>query len=306
MNRIALLAFVAGLLAVSCAHDLDIQRGVVFAEPGGKRLQMNLYERPDDGQGLRPGMVLIHGGAWLFGPRTQHWWFCHEFARRGYVVMTIDYRMLPMHHFPDCVYDCKAGVRWMRLHAAEYRIDPDRIVTFGASAGGHLAGFLAATDPEDGFEGTENPGPSSEVQAAVCLYGAMDLSKYRDPPHWNLLSPLGKRYIGWLVRDAGAATGQDPFDAGSPITYLKPDTCPVFLAHGTSDWIVHHKQSEAFHERLEALGVPTELHLYSHRNHGFDYIHYKQRRRMFEKMMRFLDQYIGPAEPECAEAPIER
>ena len=96
-----------------------------------------------------PGVVLIHGGAWLFGTRYQLHWYGSRLARAGYVAASINYRMLPMYPFPYCIHDCKAAVRWLRLHADEYGIDPERIAAFGNSAGGHLAGLLATTRPRD-------------------------------------------------------------------------------------------------------------------------------------------------------------
>lgn len=280
----------AALLAVSCATDLRISKGV-FAQPAGKRLGMTIYQPEEPVAEPRPGMVLIHGGAWRFGPRWQQGWYCRQFARAGCVVMSIDYRLMPRYGFPCCLYDCKAAVRWLRLHAAEYQIDPNRIVAFGASAGGHLAAFLAATGPEDGLEGTENPGVSSAVRAAISLYGAVDLTQYRQGS-----GPFGlrKKAVKNLVEFAGAEAakqGRDPLAAASPITYAKPGMAPVFLAHGMSDILVPYTQSEAFYNRLRELGVPTRLVGYPHRNHGFDYIHWKQRRTLFKEMLAFLDEH---------------
>ncbi len=278
------------LLTVLCATDLQITQGV-FAQPEGHELGMTIYEPRGSSTGLRPGMVLIHGGAWRFGPRSQQWWYCRAFARAGYVVMSIDYRLMPRYTFPYCLHDCKAAVRWLRMHAGEYRVDPDRIVAFGASAGGHLAAFLAATGPEDGLEGDQNLGVSSEVRAAISLYGAVDLTKYAE-----LGTPgvSGKRAAKPLLKFAGtcvAKEGQDPLAAASPITYAKPGMAPVFLAHGMSDMLVHYEQSQAFHDRLQELGVPTRLFGYPRRNHGFDYIHWKQRKTMFKEMLAFLNEH---------------
>jgi len=288
---LVVLLLVAGLGLASCARDLNIERGVVFAEPGGERLKLDVYRKPQAGEGLRPGMLVIHGGAWRIGPRTQQAWYCRQFARNGYVVMTIDYRMMPKYPFPHCLHDCKAGVRWMRRHAEEYGIDPERIVTFGASAGGHLAAFLAATTPEDGFEGTENLVPSSSVRAAAILYGAVDLTKY----HRKSKSGKGKEreggYMRRFVGDAVAKEGQDPFAAASPITYAKPGMCPVHLTHGTRDHLVSYRQSRDFFLRLQELGVPARLVTYPGRDHGFDYIHWKERKALFADMLAFLKEH---------------
>ncbi len=274
----------------SGSRELRISKGV-FAVVDGRSLGMTIYEPRKRAAGLRPGMVLIHGGAWRFGPRWQQRWYCLAFARAGYVVMSIDYRLMPKYSFPHCLHDCKAAVRWLRLHAEDYGVDPERIVAFGASAGGHLAALLAATGPEDGLEGDANPGASSAVRAAVSLYGAVDLTKYRE---LGLPGLSGKRVAKGMLKFAGtevAKEGEDPLAAASPITYAKPGMAPVFLAHGMSDLLVHYEQSEAFFARLQELGVPARLVSYPHRNHGFDYIHWKQRRAMFQEMLKFLNEH---------------
>jgi len=280
------------LLTTSCATDLRVSKGI-FAQPADKRLGMTIYEPREPVAGPRPGMVLIHGGAWRFGPRWQQLWYCRQFARAGYVVMSIDYRLMPRYTFPYCLHDCKAAVRWLRMHATEYQIDSNRIVAFGASAGGHLAAFLAGTGPDDGLEGNDNLGVSSAVRAAISLYGVVDLTQYREQ---RGITGSRNKAVKAMLRFAGtevAKDGQDPLAAASPIKYAKPGMAPVFLAHGMSDMFVPYEQSEAFYNRLRELGVPTRLILYPHRNHGFDYIHWRQRRAMFREMLDFLTEHNG-------------
>jgi len=285
------------LLSASVVHagEYRVERGEVYADPGGKKLHMTMYIPKDDGTGLRPGIVVTHGGAWMLGTRYQQRWYCHQFARHGYVVMTIEYRLMPKYPFPNCLYDSKAAVRWMRLNANRYRIDPERIAAFGASAGGHLSALLAATTPEDGFEGECNPGASSEVRAAISLYGAVDLTMYRDKP---MLGPLGwvaKRFMKAFTSPKSVGTKEGALKAASPITYARPSTKPILFVHGTKDHLVHYEQSVRFYERLKALNVPTRLISVKNRDHAFDFVYWKQRREIFEDMLTFYEeQGCGP------------
>jgi len=293
MNRVPFVSFL--LLEVFCvcamaAGGYTTERGDVYASPGGTRLRMTLYLPQDGGAAPRPGMVLIHGGGWIFGTRYQQLWYCREFARHGYVVMTIEYRLMPKYAFPDCLHDCKAAVRWLRLNATHYNVDPDRIVTFGASAGGHLAALLATTTPEDGLEGTENPGASSDVRAAISLYGAVDLTQYRDKPILGKLGATTERFFEeFTERNMGERNGA-ALEAASPLTYAGPASKPIFFVHGTSDRLVHYEQSVRFRDRLVELGVPTELVTFEDRGHGFDYIHWGQRGTAFQRMLAFLER----------------
>lgn len=264
------------------------ERDLVYADLGFRKLRMTLYLPNDDGEAVRPGMVLIHGGAWILGTRYQQAWYCRQFARNGFVVMTIDYRLMPGYAFPCCIHDCKAAVRWLRLNARRYRVDPDRIATFGASAGGHLAALLATTRPEHGLEGDINPGAPSNVCAAVILYGAVDLSLYRESP---LFSPLGKMTTRFLDRFmAGNGAG---IEAASPINYIDERTAPTMLVHGLADHFVHCEQSIRFHRKLLEAGVPARLIAVPDRGHAFDYIYAIQRRQILREMLAFLRQFCG-------------
>lgn len=268
------------------------EHGVIFARPEGRPLKAALYI-PDNGDpGPWPALALFHGGGFALGTRYQQRWYCKAFARAGYVVMTADYRLMPSHRFPCAVHDAKAAARWLRMNAPRLHIDPERISAFGASAGGMLAAFLAVTGPEGEWEGGENPGFSSGVNAAISLYGVTDLTSYLNAK--GCWGRLARRY---LARFAGAGHGADTrewFTRASPSTYAGPDTRPMLFAHGTADHVVRFDQSAEFHQRLESYGVPTKLLTLPGRGHGFDYIYWSERRAVFEEMRAFLDTHNRP------------
>ena len=300
VRLVGLLAF--PLVAGSAfPADYTAEHGVVYAAPDGKKLRSTLY-LPEDGETLRPAIVLIHGGGFLFGTRYQQLWYCRTFAQHGYVVMTIGYRMLPEYPFPHCLHDSKAAVRWLRANAAEYGVDPERIAAFGASAGGNLSAFLAVTSEKDGFEGSENPGPSSAVKCAISLYGMVDLTQYRRDTGLKPLRAFPNKLLNAFAGKGESEGGEDPWALASPITYADSESAPIMFVHGTRDFMVNSRQSEAFHKRLRELGVPTQLILMQRRNHGFDYVHWKERRRIFQEMLAFLDTHLGrtPADDQLS------
>lgn len=283
-----LLVFVA---SSAWAGDVEVKGRLVYAAPDGHKLRMSLFRPREDTGPPRPAVVLIHGGCWLFGTRHQLHWYARRFVTNGYVAASISYRMMPGHCFPDCLHDCKAAVRWMRFHAHEYGIDPQRIVVLGNSAGGHLAALAAMTTPEHGLEGSENPGVSSAVQAAVILYGVTDLAYYRNPRGPISFGGLAAAYVKAFVAKAGGQ-GRDPLEVASPITYAGPKNCPVLFVHGAKDHIVPYAQSVALCEQLKRCGVPTRLITVPY-GHAFDFLHHKARRCVFTEMLAFLDQQVG-------------
>lgn len=252
-----------------------------------------VFRPADDSGGPYPAALLIHGGGWIGGMRSQLNWYGRQLASRGYVAMTIDYRRMFRWVFPHCLHDAKAAVRWLRLHSDELNIDSDRIFALGNSAGGHLSCLLAATRPEHGLEGEENLGPASAIHAAVCLYGPSDLRYYRRPhgPLLGTLEPIPSWYISQFVATEHGVV-HDPYLAASPITYIDRDTAPIMLIHGTRDWVVPLAQTKHFYESLVALGVPAELHVVRGRNHAFDFVFHNQRAAYFEKICSFLDAHL--------------
>ena len=196
---------------------------------GFRRLKLDLYLPPGPATGARPAIVYMHGGGWSGGtPRTtgafENWpEVLASFAARGYVVASIQYRFSGEAPFPAAAQDAKAAVRWMRANATAYGIDPQRIVSWGASAGGQLAGILAtscgvtALDPPatGGRRGggpaaaTPAPRPSDCVQGVGALVRGIeprddDGSCRGQPKPGRRRRPECVSWLrAWLVRRAG-------------------------------------------------------------------------------------------------------
>ncbi len=296
---IALQVLAACLISTwSCAAEYRTKAKIVYADYGNRDLKLTLRLPVDGGQEPRPAVVLIHGGCWLFGTRHQLHWYGKRLGENGYVTAAISYRMMPHYPFPACLHDSKAAVRWLRLHAKEYGIDPERIAVLGNSAGGHLAAMLATTRPEDGLEGTVNGGVSSAVQAAVVMYGVSDLSYYQNPRGYIGFGGLSRVFVKSFVgKDSNGK--KDPYAAASPITYAGRETCPVLFVHGTKDHFVPYAQSVAFCDQLQDLGATARLITVPY-GHAFDFFHHRARKNVFAEILTFLDVHMNhrvPSEP---------
>ena len=277
-------------------NGYTVKRGVRYGKAGRVGLKLDLYLPNGEASKPRPTVVLIHGGAWLFGTRYQLHWYGSRLARAGYVAASINYRMLPMYPFPYCIHDCKAAVRWLRLHADEYGIDPERIAAFGNSAGGHLAGLLATTRPRDGLEGPLNPETSSAVQAAISMYGAVDLTEYRGWRKRDLSRRVASEFVGYFVSvGRGRRPGSNAWETASPITYAHPGAAPMLFIHGTRDFLVDVEQSKRFTERLHEVGAHAELVTLHDRGHGFDFFDPWKRREVWKDVLGFLERQLRGA-----------
>ncbi len=184
------------------------------------------------------------------------------------MVASVNYRLSGVASHPAQIHDCKAAIRWLRLHASEYRIDPDRVGAWGSSAGGHLVALLGTSGDVTALEGDENPGPSSRVRAVVDWYGPSDLPNMQaqglpcSGDHASAASPEGKM-LGCAVPDCPEKARE-----ASPISWVSADDPPFHIVHGTADCTVSPLQSQTLHDALVAAGVESALTLIPGAGHG--------------------------------------
>ncbi|HEX2286324.1 MAG TPA: alpha/beta hydrolase [Mycobacterium sp.] len=220
---------------------------------------------PRDGRA--PVLLQVPGGAWAIGMRRpQAYPLLSHLADRGWVCVSIDYRVSPRHTWPDHIVDVKRALAWVKENIADYGGDPDFVAITGGSAGGHLASLAALTpnDPQyqPGFEDAD-----TSVVAAVPLYGRYD---------WVTTDGHGrKEFIGFLqkfvVKKRFAENRQVYVDA-SPIKRLRTEAPPFFILHGQDDSIIPVPEGRAFAEAMR--GASTSIVAYAeipHAQHAFDF-----------------------------------
>ena len=240
---------------ISTVNDL------VYATVGDLQLKLDLAV-PVEGTGPFPAVVVFYGGAWRTGNKWANRPILAEFARRGFVAIAPQYRHCPANLFPAQVHDAKAAVRWLRVHAVDYRVDSDHIGAMGFSAGAHLSLMLGTTGPTDGLEGDAPAGsPPTKVQAVVNFYGPTDLGAADVPP-----------FSRGLVRDfLGSAAAERPELAAraSPLTYLDRTDAAILTFHGTADAVVPVTQAVRLSEAMTRVGLPGRTELLSGLGHGW-------------------------------------
>lgn len=229
-----------------------------------------------------PCLVWISGGAWL---QMDHHAFLPNFidlARKGFVIASVQYRLSNEVEFPGPLQDIKAAVRYLRKNAERYQIYTESFGVMGESAGGHLAGLMAATNGLKQFDQGDFLEFSSSVQAACPWYMVSDLTAF---PQTGIhgLSPE--------ARLLGTTPDADPekAKAASPISYVTKDCAPCLLFHGTADTLVPHDQSVRFHDALDQAGVPVELYSIPGADHSDRHFFQKP---VAEKMADFFTRYL--------------
>jgi acetyl esterase/lipase len=192
---------------------------------------------------------------------------CRRIADRGFLCLSVDYRLSQEAVFPAAVFDCKAGVRYLRSHAGELGVSPDAIGVWGSSAGGYLAAILGTSAGIAALEGEGGwPEADSSVQAVCDWFGPTDFARMSAFPgtmdHDEPGSPESQ-FIGGPVQEH-----LDRVRAANPITYVGSHCPPFLIAHGRRDPLVPFNQSQLLHEALQSAGVPVEFHALGEAGHG--------------------------------------
>jgi acetyl esterase/lipase len=253
--------------------DVETRTDVVFAEHDGMTLLGDLY-RPK-GREKVPALVALHGGGWQIGDRKfyRHWG--RYLAKHGYAVFATEYRLMKpgMSSWPGVVGDCKAALRFVRAHAGELGVDPDRIGMVGDSAGAHLASLvaLAAGEPPFASEGRGDPDAATpaEVSVVIGFYGVYDmLAQWEHDQITRPRDPITEKLLG-----GPPMVSRKRFFEASPLSYATIDKNKTrfLLIYGREDDIVDPAtQSEKFLTALKQAGffartivVPGAGHFWS-------------------------------------------
>src|SRR5262245_56327520 len=207
MPRSSWLPLLLALSSIACTGadraSYTVREAIRYAGPAGSHdARVGDLYRPT-GDGPWPAVVIVHGGSWRSGSRTEMARFAERFANAGYAVFNIDYRLAPEYHYPTQIDDVRAAFRWLHARAPSLAIDPDRIAVMGYSAGANLALLLGLAD-------AGGPRPRAVVAGA----GPTDLTEYPN-------SPVLAMWIG-----GSGAERPEMYEDASPISHVSPDDPP--------------------------------------------------------------------------------
>jgi acetyl esterase/lipase len=269
------------------SRSVQSVRNIDYSGDGLRAHRLDIIRRRGGPREAAPVLVYIHGGAWVIGDkREQGLPLLYELARRGWVTVTINYRLSPKATWPDHIVDCKRALSWVRQHIAEYGGDPGFIAVSGGSAGGHLAALLALSPGDRAFQpGFE--GADASVDACVPLYGVYDMTGgWGTPAYDKGLSSLLERQVfkRRIADDPGV------FEAASPLHRVNADAPPFFVIHGTNDTLVPVASARAFVTALRQVSRSVALYAeLPYTQHAFDVLPSVRGAHTVAAIVRFLE-----------------
>jgi acetyl esterase len=244
----AVLMVALSLSAAAQTWDPPVGHRVTYKKVNGRELGLWILEPKDVGARdyavERPGVLLIHGGGWVNGAPGVHNGQAKSVATHGAVAILLQYRLLApqSHEAPRiCIEDTKSAMRWIRAHAKELHLDPQKIAAGGSSAGGYNAAYAAVgpgwDDPQDDLRVSARP------DALVLLNPALDIHYSRDLFHDD--------------------------EKLSPMSYVSKDVPPMLVMSGSNDPVIHADILRKYAEQLKEAGTRSELYIYPGQLHSF-------------------------------------
>jgi acetyl esterase/lipase len=259
-------------------HQVD----VIYGRKPGLALTMDVYMPKDKANGA--AVIWVVSGGWVSSHDNINPGIPTELVKRGYTVFAVVHGSQPKYAIPEVLQDMHRSVRFIRAHAEDYKIDPNRIGITGGSAGGHLslmqglAGDLGDSKAKDPIDRV-----SSRVQAVACFFPPTDFLNYGKPGEnalgrgvlkdfpapFAFTELVKKGYAGLYVPITDEAKILEIGKQISPINHVTEDDAPSLIIHGDKDYLVPIQQAEIIIEKLKSVKVPAELVVKSGAAHGW-------------------------------------
>lgn len=247
---------------------------LTYCDQAGTTETLDVHEPTPVPSGAVPAVVYVHGGGWTggdssFAPDSLVGQVATAIEAKGWVVVSINYRLAPRFKWPAQIDDARCAIRFLRANAAALHIDPRHIGAIGDSAGGQIVALLGLAGPEVGFDGGQYPEQSSAVQTVVDLYGPSDLtsSDWATSPVVQAVAP---DVFGTTLGPGPAGTpAPASLETASPVTYVGPHEPPFLIMQGDEDTVVPPDQSVELADRLRAAGNTPTLVMVHGAQHEF-------------------------------------
>jgi acetyl esterase len=291
MNRrasLVALGLVAAIVILAApseaqSNQVSVRRDIRYGTAGEIDLLLDAYMPP--GEGPHPAVIVIPGGKWLTGDKSNNPEVSQYFAEQGFVAFAVSYRSALDAPYPAAIDDLRQAVAWIRDHAPEFGVDADRLVALGWSAGGHLAALL----------GTLGQGPldrAARVRAVVSWSGPMDLGPLVKSSN-EVVKDVMETFLGCTESQACEEAAR----RASPIVHVDPTDAPIYFANSTEE-VIPEGQARQMASALTSAGVSFRYRELPGRHHGAGY---GANPKMMDEAIGFIREAFGEETPDQEE-----
>ncbi len=251
------------LVGEQTMSNVSEKRNLTYAKIDQRSLHLDAFL--PKGKKVTPAVLLIHGGGWRSGNRSQHIPLAQHLAAKGIASFTVEYRLSTEAFYPAAVFDVKSAVRWLKANAKKFNIDTNKIAILGFSAGGQLASLVGLTPGLKKLEGDIGSKKyTSSVNAVIDIDGTLS---FVHPESWeakNISTNVGASamWIGYKGNER-----LDLWTEASPFTYAKDNTIPFLFLNSSVERM--HAGRDDFKKMMDEKGVYTEIINFKDSPHGF-------------------------------------
>lgn len=258
--------------------EIQTQLNIVYDKIGERILLLDVFYPQDVNTKGFPGVILIHGGGWQSGDKSQMHTIAKSLAAKGFVAFSVEYRLSSEVKYPEAIYDLKSAIRWMRANAQDFSLDTTQIASLGTSAGGQLAALLGVTNNNLLFEG-ENRGNkknNSNVQAVINIDGVL---AFKHPE-----SQEGKSASLWL--NGNYEENPINWKSASPLNHVSENSVPILFLNSSIPRF--HAGRDDMIEKLNRFGIYSQVYEFPDTPHPFWFFN-----PWFEPMMDFTVNFFN-------------
>lgn len=257
-------------------QDINEIKDVVYVNTETKELHLDAFYKKE--KGLNPAVILVHGGGWKSGDKSQMQIYAQEIASKGYSCFTIEYRLSPEAKYPAAIFDVKTAIKFIKTNAAIFNVDKTRIAVLGCSSGGQMAALIGTTNGNLEFENQRDGiGENAIVQAIIDIDGIL---AFKHPE-----SEEGKVAALWL----GGTYEEKPeiWNQASALSHVDKNTPPILFIN--SDMPRFHAGREDVINKLNKFGIYSKIKNIQNSPHSFWFFH-PWFQEMMESTTDFLDE----------------
>ncbi|WAC41017.1 alpha/beta hydrolase [Pedobacter sp. SL55] len=239
------------------------KRNLTYADAGNRPLKIDAF-LPKKPAAKTPAILIVHGGGWRSGDRSQHIPLAQQLAERGYASFTVEYRLSTEAFYPAAVYDLKAAVRWLKANGKKLNIDTAKVAILGFSAGGQLAALVGLTPDVQKLSGNfGNTKYANDVATVIDIDGTLSFV------HEEAWETQNKESINASAKWLGYPRTErlDLWEEASPLTYADKNNIPFLFLNSSVERM--HAGRDEFTKKMDKKGVYTEVVTFENSPHSF-------------------------------------
>ena len=264
------------------SKDVNEQKDIIYCDEGRRKLLLDAFYPSSKGKSNGVAVIIVHGGGWHSGNRSQHYPLAQKLAQLGYACFTPEYRLSAEALFPAAIVDIKSAIRSVKTNRANYNIDTTKIAVLGFSAGGEIAAFVSTKGNEMKFEEKEcNAGVSSSVNAVVDIDGTLSFV------HPESSEGNDSKKISAATQWFGVAKKDSPqlWEEASPLNHVNGNTPPTLFIN--SSVASMHAGRDDYIKVLNENHIYSEVHSFENSPHTFCLFH-----PWVEPTVKYIDDFL--------------